>query len=214
MSRIILLGAPGSGKGSQATNLIRKLRVPQISTGDMLREARKEGTDLGKLAGECMDKGTLVPDSLIIDLIKERIRKPDCLKGFILDGFPRTIPQAESLEHVLDELGISIDHVIEIKIQESIIVPRIAGRRSCPDCKRPYHVTFTPPKKVGYCDDCNVPLIQRSDDTEEAVHVRLVAYNNQTAPLVEYYGKKGLVREVDGSGRPDDVTVRIFQFLT
>lgn len=214
MANIILLGAPGSGKGSQATRIIKKLAIPQISTGDMLREARTKGTEMGKLAASYMDKGALVPDEVVIGIVKERLAQEDCAKGFILDGFPRTIPQAEALDKVLSELAKSLDHVVEIAVPKEIIVPRITGRRSCPTCKRPYHVEFLKPKRENQCDDCNVELVQRADDTVEAVNVRLNAYEAKTAPLTEYYKKQGLLRVVDGDGAMDDVTARIFDILS
>ncbi|MBN2723667.1 MAG: adenylate kinase [Deltaproteobacteria bacterium] len=214
MSRLILLGAPGSGKGTQATRLTAKLGVPQISTGDMLREARKKGTPMGKQAAQYMDAGGLVPDEVVIGIVKERLQLKDVENGFILDGFPRTIPQAEALDVVLGDLNIKLDHVVEIAVPDEIIVPRITGRRSCPSCKRPYHVKFMKPRVENYCDDCNTELVQRSDDTEIAVKQRLDAYKKQTLPLVNYYENKHLVRKVDGSGELNEVFDRIIKILS
>lgn len=212
--RLILLGAPGSGKGSQAGPLTSHFGILQVSTGDMLREARAQGTPMGREAAKYMDAGQLVPDEVVIGIVKERIQRPDCEKGFILDGFPRTLVQAQALDEVLSQMGITIDHVVEIRVPDAIILPRITGRRSCPQCKRPYHVEFTPPKREMICDDCNVPLVHRADDTEEAVVQRLDAYHRMTAPLVEYYEKQGKLRVVDGEGKVPEVTRRILQVLS
>lgn len=212
--RVILLGAPGSGKGSQAGPLTSHFGIPQVSTGDMLREARAQGTPMGREAAKYMDAGQLVPDDVVIGIVKERIQKSDCKKGFILDGFPRTLIQAQALDQVLTEMGIRIDHVVEIRVPDAIILPRITGRRSCPQCKRPYHIHFTPPKQEGICDDCKVELVHRADDTETAVVQRLDAYHRMTAPLVEYYEKQGKLRVVDGQGKVPEVTQRILQVLS
>ncbi len=213
MANIILLGAPGGGKGSQAVRLVKQLNIPQISTGDMLREARAMGTEMGLLAARFMDSGELVPDEVVIGIVKDRLAMEDCANGFILDGFPRTIPQAQALDSVLGELGIALDHVIEIAVPDGQIVPRITGRRSCPQCKRPYHVQFLKPREGNLCDDCGVELIQRSDDTEEAVTVRLASYHKKTAPLVDYYKKAGKLRVVDGVGEMEEISARIFTIL-
>lgn len=212
--RVILLGAPGSGKGSQAGPLTSYFGIPQVSTGDMLREARAQGTPMGREAAKYMDAGQLVPDDVVIGIVKERIQKPDCKKGFILDGFPRTLVQAQALDQVLTDMGIGIDHVVEIRVPDAIILPRITGRRSCPQCKRPYHIQFTPPQQEGICDDCKVELVHRADDTETAVVQRLDAYHRMTAPLVEYYAKQGKLRVVDGQGKVPEVTQRILQILS
>ncbi len=212
--RLILLGAPGSGKGSQAGPLTGHFGIPQVSTGDMLREARAQGTPMGREAAKYMDAGQLVPDEVVIGIVKERIQKPDCAKGFILDGFPRTLVQAQSLDRMLAGMGIGIDHVVEIRVPDSIILPRITGRRSCPQCKRPYHVQFTPPKREMICDDCGVELVHRADDTEAAVVQRLEAYHRMTAPLVDYYEKQGKLRVVDGQGKVPEVTERILKVLS
>ena len=212
--RLILLGAPGSGKGSQAGPLTEKFGILQISTGDMLREARAKGTDMGKLAATYMDAGQLVPDEVVIGIVKERLDNPDCAQGFILDGFPRTLVQASALDEALKNLGIQIDRVVEIRVGDEIILPRITGRRSCPQCKRPYHVVFGPPKKDMLCDTCGVELVHRADDTETAVKKRLEAYHEMTAPLVDYYEKQGKLLVVDGEGKVPEVTKRILQVLS
>ena len=203
---IILLGAPGSGKGSQASKITTKLNIPQISTGDMLRAAKKSNSELGVKAAKYMDSGSLVPDEVVIGLVKERLSLDDCKKGFILDGFPRTVKQADSLQSVLDELDGQIDFVINIDVPQEIIIPRITGRRSCPQCKKPYHIEFLKPKNDNFCDICNVELVQRADDTEKAVKVRLESYNNQTAPLIQYYENKGILKVINGVGTLNEVS--------
>lgn len=212
--RLILLGAPGSGKGSQAGPLTARFGILQISTGDMLREARAKGTEMGKLAATFMDAGQLVPDEVVIGIVGERLKNPDCAQGFILDGFPRTLVQAAALDETLTRLGISIDHVVEIRVDDEVILPRITGRRSCPQCKKPYHIHFGPPKRDLLCDTCDVPLVHRDDDTETAVVQRLEAYHRMTAPLVDYYEKQGKLLVVDGTGKVPEVTERIFKVLS
>ncbi|MBU1069377.1 adenylate kinase [Myxococcota bacterium] len=212
--RLILLGAPGSGKGSQAGPLTSKFGILQISTGDMLREARANGTEMGKLAATFMDGGQLVPDEVVIGIVEERLKNPDCANGFILDGFPRTLVQAAALDEALQRLGIAIDRVVEIRVDDEVILPRITGRRSCPQCKHPYHIQFGPPKKDLVCDTCNVELVHRADDTEAAVVKRLEAYHKMTAPLVEYYEKQGKLLVVDGVGKVPEVTKRILEVLS
>ena len=213
MYNLILLGAPGSGKGSQALRLKDELKIPHISTGDMLRAAKESGTELGKKAAEYMSKGMLVPDEVVIGLVKDRVSQPDCKNGFLLDGFPRTIAQAEALDAMLAEMSMELTDVVEIAVPDEKIVPRITGRRSCPVCKKPYHVIFTPPKKENICDECNVELIQRSDDTEEAVKERLSVYHKQTAPLIDYYKNKNILKTVDGDQSIDDVYSSILKLL-
>jgi adenylate kinase len=210
----ILLGAPGAGKGTQAQRLIEQYRLPQISTGDMLREAKRAGTPLGKKAAEYMDRGALVPDELVIGLMAERLDQADAREGFILDGFPRTVPQAEALERVLAERGRKLSRVVAINVPEEVLVPRLTGRRSCPKCGAPYHVMFKPPKQDGVCDLDGTKLIQRDDDTEVTVRKRLATYRNQTAPLIAYYGKKGVLREVDGQGELQAVAARLEEALS
>lgn len=199
----ILVGAPGSGKGTQAKRIEADFSLPQISTGDMLRAARRAGTPLGKQAAEFMDAGKLVPDSLIIGLIEERLKEEDCKGGFVLDGFPRTLPQAEALSEMLDAAGLKIESVVVIDVPEEDIVGRITGRRSCKECGAVYHVSFSPPKVEGVCDNCGATaLYQRSDDTEEKVRVRLKAYADQTAAVIPFYEGKGVVSRVNGAQKP------------
>ncbi|MBD3296973.1 MAG: adenylate kinase [Candidatus Omnitrophica bacterium] len=197
-TKIILLGAPGAGKGTQAGILVREYGLVHISTGDMLRSAIKEGTGTGLKAKQYMDKGELVPDEVVTQLVVDRMEKPDADKGIILDGFPRTSPQAESLDKALSEKDQSIDVVLYLKVSEDVVIQRLTGRRVCPQCGRNYHVTNMPPEKEGMCDKCDVPLIQREDDTLETVKTRLKVYQQSTQDLVEYYREKGLLREVNG----------------
>ena len=197
---IILLGPPGSGKGTQAKEIIEKHRIPQISTGDLLREAVKNQTELGKKAKEYMDAGKLVPDEVVVGMVKERLQKDDCKNGFILDGFPRTVPQAESLDQTLADVGKKIDKVVSIEVPDSEVVERLSGRRTCENCGTMYHVKFNPPKQDGVCDKCGGKLYQRDDDNESTIKNRLQVYHDQTAPLKDYYSKKGLVKEIEGVG--------------
>ena len=205
MSNLILVGAPGSGKGTQAQRLVEKLGIPQISTGDMLRAAVRQGTQLGVEAKKFMDAGKLVPDDVIIGLIEERLKQSDAKKGFVLDGFPRTVAQAQALDRMLGATETKIDKVVVIDVPDDLIVERITGRRSCPKDGTVYHVKFSPPKKEGTCDKCGGPLIQREDDTEKAVRVRLKAFADQTAAVIPHYEKQGLVARVDGAKSPDEV---------
>ncbi|HLL52954.1 MAG TPA: adenylate kinase [Myxococcaceae bacterium] len=207
---LIFLGPPGAGKGTQATKLMADLRIPQISTGDILREAVRQGTELGKQAKPLMDAGKLVPDDLVVGIVQERLLAPDCAQGFILDGFPRTIPQAEALDAALAKAGKKIEMVVSLEVQEQTLVERISGRRSCPADGSVFHVTQNPPKRDGYCDKCGGSLIQRDDDKPEKVKARLEAFERQTAPLKEFYSKRGLLKAVDGAvGSPDDIYARI-----
>jgi adenylate kinase len=196
--RLILLGPPGAGKGTQAANIVNKYNLPHISTGDIFRANIKQGTELGKRAKEYMDKGQLVPDSLVVELVEDRLSKDDTQVGFMLDGFPRTIFQAEALDDVLKNMGKSIDHVINIVVDPSVLVERAVGRRICKDCGATYHIQFNPSKEEGICDKCGGPLYQRSDDNEETVSNRISVYTNETAPLVEYYEKSDKIRTIDG----------------
>jgi len=210
---LILLGAPGAGKGTQAKLIVSKYNIPQISTGDMLREAVARQTELGKKAKEYMDKGELVPDDVVIGIVKERLAQPDCEKGFILDGFPRTLKQAEALDKILDELGKKIDAVINVAVPEDEIVRRIVNRRTCKKCGAVYHLIYNPPKESGKCDKCGGELYQRDDDREETVKERLKVYKAQTEPLIDYYSKKGLVYDVDGAKSIDGVFEEIKEIL-
>lgn len=211
---LILVGAPGSGKGTQAHRLVEKYSIPQISTGDMLRAAVRDGTELGKEAKKFMDAGNLVPDDVIVGLIEERLKQGDTDKGFILDGFPRTLAQAAALDGMLEKTGTDLHRVVVIEVPDEVIVERITGRRSCKNCGAVYHVKFSPPQKDGICDKCGSDqLYQRSDDTEEKVRVRLDAYADQTAAVIPHYEQKGLVRRVDGNRSPDEVFVGILEVL-
>jgi len=212
MLNIILMGPPGAGKGTQAKKLTYALGIPHISTGDMFREAIKEGTPLGKLAASYINDGHLVPDDVTIGLVKERLSKDDCAKGYLLDGFPRTIPQAEALEVIAKEIGREISHVIDIETPKEELVKRICGRRVCKKCGAPYHVTNIKPKVDGVCDICGGELIQRPDDNEEALIVRLDAYHKQTKPLLDYYAKKGLLKEFDGTSSAE-LTPKLLAYL-
>ena len=200
--RMILVGPPGAGKGTQAARLVESYRIPHISSGDMLRAAKKEGTALGKQAASFMDTGALVPDELVIGLILERIAKPDCKAGFMLDGFPRTRPQAEALDRAMMQAGVALEAVVLIEVPDQLIVERITGRRSDPATGRIYHVTFDPPPP-------GLQVEQRKDDTVEAVTTRLAKYHSETAPIVPFYESKGILRRVNGVGEPDAVTKRL-----
>ena len=211
--RLILLGPPGCGKGTQAKLLIERLKIPQVSTGDMLREAVKAGTPLGQEAKQYMDRGALVPDAVIIGLVRERLRNPDCSRGYILDGFPRTVAQAEALERTLKELNGLLDHVVSLEVPTEDVVGRIAGRRTCRDCGAMYHVRFSPSKAESRCDTCGGPTYQRDDDREDTVRRRLSVYADQTAPLLSFYETRGLLRRVPGTGEIGEIFQRITTVL-
>ena len=210
---LLLLGPPGSGKGTQAKFLVDSLGVPQLSTGDMLRAAVKAGTKLGQEAASFMQKGALVPDSLVLGLIDERVQQADCKNGFILDGFPRNVPQADALTTTLQRSGKSIDRVIAIEVPEGDLVTRLTGRRTCKSCGSGYHVNFQPPKTVGKCDKCGGELVQRNDDVESVIRERLGVYSAQTAPLLDYYEKSGKLRKISGVGSLEEITRRITNAL-
>lgn len=206
---LILLGPPNAGKGTQSKKLFADFHIPQISTGDILRQAVRDGTPLGKQAGPLMDAGQLVPDALVIGIVGERLKASDCAQGFVLDGFPRTIPQAEALDQALEQLGKKIDAVVSLEVPREKLVERGSGRRSCPKDGSVYHVYQNPPKRAGYCDRCGTGLIQRPDDTEEKIRERLDIYDRQTAPLKDYYAKMGLLKTVDGVGSPEGIYAEI-----
>ena len=210
---IMLFGAPGAGKGTQAKYIIEKYGIPQISTGDILRAAVKEGTPMGLEAKVCMEAGKLVSDEIIIGIIKDRLAKDDCKKGFILDGFPRTIAQAEALEVLMQEMGIKLDKVISLNVPDELIVGRVVGRRVCKDCGGSFHVEFNPPKVEGVCDFCGGELIQRKDDSAETVGKRLQEYHSQTAPLFDFYMERGILADIDGTKEIDEITKEIFNIL-
>ena len=207
--RVILFGAPGSGKGPQAKLIAERYQIPHISTGDMLREAVKNDTELGRQAAPIMASGGLVSDDLMVGIVRERLTLPDAQKGFILDGFPRTVDQAEKLDAMLRGNGIEGTRVIHLLVPDELIVRRIAGRQSCPQCGASYHVANNPPKKEGVCDLCGASLVTRPDDTEEAVRSRQEAFHRKTLPVANYYRQKGSLREVNGEGSVDEIFERI-----
>jgi len=210
---LILLGPPGAGKGTQAQRIVERYHIPQVSTGDILRTAVKEGTPLGKKAKAFMDQGQLVPDEVVIGIIEGRLRAPDCNPGFILDGFPRTIVQAEALQAILTKMGKSIDHVINIEVYSEELVRRLTGRRTCKNCGAMFHLLFHPPKREGVCDRCGGVLYQREDDKEETIRMRLREYEKQTTPLIQYYQLKNGLRSVQGVGGQDEIFEQIVRLL-
>ena len=207
--KLILLGAPGAGKGTQAAVISERLNIPQISTGNIIRAALKSGTEMGLKAKSFIDAGKLVPDEVVIGIIKDRLFEDDCKDGFILDGFPRTIPQAEAL----DEMGIEIDKVIDIEVPDEVIVTRMSGRRVCEKCGRPYHTESLKPQVEGICDDCAGALIQRKDDHPDTVKARLEIYHNETEPLKGYYEKQGKLFVVEGQNSVEETTKATFEAL-
>lgn len=211
--RVVFLGAPGVGKGTQADRIAELFRVAKISTGDLLRGAVRNQTKLGLEAKGYMDQGKLVPDSVVIGLVREKLGDTSCANGFVLDGFPRTTPQADELGRVLGERRIALDRVVNFQVPRDAIIQRLSGRRNCPKCQATYHVDFAPPKKEGVCDRCGESLVQRSDDRREAIETRLKVYEEQTAPLIRYYGDKQLLSHVDGSGAVDVVFEKLMKVL-
>ncbi|MGD0266233.1 MAG: adenylate kinase [Candidatus Methylomirabilota bacterium] len=207
--RLLLLGPPGAGKGTQAKLLVERLGIPQISTGDMLRAAAKAGTPLGQEAKQYMNRGALVPDEVINQLVRERVQQPDCARGYILDGYPRTVAQAKSLREMLLALGLAVDHVLSLEVPVGELVERLAGRRTCRSCGAMYQVHFSPSKADGRCDVCGEVTYQRDDDREETVRRRLTVYAEQTAPLVSFYEARGLLRRVPGTGEIAEIFQRI-----
>jgi adenylate kinase len=204
-ANLILLGPPGAGKGTQASRIAADYGIPHISTGDILRSALKNQTPMGLEAKKYMDAGELVPDSVVIGIVKDRLQEPDTAKGFLMDGFPRTIPQAQALDAVLDDLDRAVTRTLVILVDEEELVRRLTGRRICRSCQVPFHVMFNPPKAEGVCDRCGADLYQRDDDTEATVRNRLEVYRTQTEPLIEYYDRAGVVARIDGAQAPDAV---------
>lgn len=213
MLRTILLGPPGAGKGTQAVRIVEKYNIPHISTGDIFRDNIKRGTELGKKAQEYMNKGELVPDDLVVDIATTRLLEDDCKNGFLLDGFPRTVYQAEKLDAFLATHGMKLDKVIDIQVGKETLISRLTGRRVCKQCGASYHVVNIPPKKDGVCDTCDGELFQRADDNNETVENRIEVYNSQTMPLVEYYEKGGIIVHLDGEEPLDTVFAKIVDSL-
>ncbi len=211
--KIIMLGAPGAGKGTQAKMIAAKYGIPHISTGDIFRANIKNGTELGAKAKQYMDKGELVPDELVVDLVIDRFKEPDCANGYVLDGFPRTIPQAEALDKALTAIGENVDYAINVEVPDDNIINRMGGRRACVGCGATYHVVYSPTKVEGKCDTCGGDLIIRDDDKPETVKNRLAVYHEQTQPLIDYYTKKGIIKEVDGTVDMNDVFKAITDIL-
>ena len=208
-----MLGAPGAGKGTQAKKIAEKYQIPHISTGDIFRANIKNGTELGNKAKSYMDQGHLVPDELTCDLVVDRINQEDCKNGYVLDGFPRTIPQAEALKAALDKMGETIDYAIDVEVPDENIVNRMGGRRACPGCGCTYHIEHNPPKVEDICDVCGAKLVLRDDDKPETVTKRLSVYHEQTKPLIDFYKKEGVLREVDGTQDLNDVFQAITEIL-
>ena len=211
--KIIMLGAPGAGKGTQAKKVAKKYNIPHISTGDIFRANIKEGTELGKRAKEYMDKGELVPDDITIGMLLDRIHKSDCKDGFVLDGFPRTIPQAKSLTEALSKLNESIDYAINIDVPDESIITRMSGRRACLSCGSTYHIKYSAPKKENICDNCGSELVIRDDDKPETVKKRLDVYHKQTQPLIDYYDNENILANVDGTKDMEEVFLDIVAVL-
>ena len=211
--KIIMLGAPGAGKGTQAKMIAAKYGIPHISTGDIFRANIKNGTELGAKAKQYMDKGELVPDELVVDLVIDRFKEDDCKNGYVLDGFPRTIPQAEALAKALTAIGENVDYAINVEVPDENIINRMGGRRACVGCGATYHVVYSPTKVEGKCDTCGGELIIRDDDKPETVKNRLSVYHEQTQPLIDYYTKKGIIKEVDGTVDMNDVFKAITDIL-
>ncbi|MDO4189549.1 MAG: adenylate kinase [Lachnospiraceae bacterium] len=211
--KIIMLGAPGAGKGTQAKQIAAKYNIPHVSTGDIFRANIKEGTALGMEAKSYMDKGQLVPDELTVKILLDRVAKDDCKNGYVLDGFPRTIPQAEVLDEAVTKLSEKIDYAINVDVPDENIIRRMSGRRACVKCGATYHIVNVPPKKEGICDACGEALIVRDDDKEETVKARLATYHEQTQPLIDYYSAKGILKEVDGTKDMNDVFADIVAIL-
>jgi adenylate kinase len=211
--RLILLGPPGAGKGTQAKFIQRQYEICQISTGEILRKAVEEQSPLGKKASQYLDRGKLVPDKVMVNLVTERLRRDDCKSGFILDGFPRTVVQADSLEETIKRMGLELDAVLYFRVPQEVVIQRLAGRRTCRQCGTLFHAAFNPPRQPNSCDRCGGELYQREDDREETVAARLRVYETRTAPLIDYYRKKGLVTEIDGEGEVEVIRNRVLAAL-
>lgn len=211
--KIIMLGAPGAGKGTQAKKIAEKYNIPHISTGDIFRANIKEGTELGKKAKTYMDQGLLVPDELVVDLVVDRVAQEDAKNGYVLDGFPRTIPQAEALDAALEKIGEKVDFAVNVEVPDENIINRMSGRRACVKCGATYHIVHIPTKVEGICDTCGSELILREDDKPETVKKRLMVYHEQTQPLIDYYTKKNILKEVDGTVDMDEVFTAIVKVL-
>ena len=211
--KIIMLGAPGAGKGTQAKMIAEKYQIPHVSTGDIFRANIKNGTELGLEAKKYMDQGLLVPDELTVKILLDRVAQADCANGYVLDGFPRTIPQAQVLDEALNKLGESVDYAINVDVPDENIVRRMSGRRACLKCGATYHIEHIPPKKEGICDKCGSELILRDDDKPETVKKRLDVYHDQTQPLIDYYQKQGILKSVDGTMPMEDVFAGIVEIL-
>src|SRR5574341_432111 len=212
--RLVFLGAPGVGKGTQAELIAARFQRPRISKGDILREAVRNKTALGLAAKACMDQGNLVPDAVVVGIVKEKLGEPACERGFLLDGFPRTVPQAEELAQLLSLQGQRLDRVINVSVPREEIIRRLTGRRSCTKCSAVFHLDFAPPAVAGVCDKCGGGLVQRSDDTRETVEARLSVYEEQTAPLITYYRTRGLLEDLNGVGRVEEVQQRLLGLLS
>jgi adenylate kinase len=210
---LIIIGPPGSGKGTQGGLVAERFHIPQIATGDILRDAVRNRSVLGLKANAFMVKGELVPDEVVIGIIEDRLMQRDCAKGFLLDGFPRTVVQAEALEGMLGKRGLALDHVINIEIETGELINRLMGRRTCSRCSTMYHLLFNPPKKEGICDQCGGSLYERDDDKEETIRSRLDVYSQQTGPVIQYYASQGLIRSINGVGHIDDIFHRILEAI-
>ena len=211
--RLVLLGPPGAGKGTQAKFILERFGIPQISTGDILRKTVNDHTTLGNKASMYIQEGKLVPDELILDMVTERLSTDDCTKGYILDGFPRTVPQAVGLETWLKSLSSQLDRVIYFNVADDVLIPRLGGRRTCRDCGTLYHLVFNPPRQAGICDDCDGEIYQRDDDRKEIITQRLETYKVQTAPLIEHYRVRNLLTEIDGDGKVESIKDRVLDSL-
>lgn len=213
MRNLILLGPPGAGKGTQAERICELYGIPHISTGDIFRDHLKRGTELGLKAREYMDRGELVPDEVVIGIVRERLKEPDCERGFVLDGFPRTTAQADALKGMLAGMGRVIDHVLNIQVPDETVVERLTGRRTCRSCGAVYHLKFNPPREEGKCDACGGELYVRDDDREETVRARLEEYHAKTRPLIDYYRAEGLLRDIEGNASMEEVLASIRKVL-